>query len=144
VYVWTFIHGTYTDHYGPWVFMLFFQDIGYMYTNCFLPLRLIMKCYVLNALLCLTTFIVDRFLYLSYVLTSPAHLYMPQLFTQYLPSITCVRLNMSIVYVLQNNCFTYFLCVLFSAPHVLLLCIFLSPYFSCILCFCMNFVFVFL
>jgi len=47
--------------------------------------------------LCLTTLIVVCFLHL-YVLASPAHLYMLQLFAHYLPTIICDTL-LSIVYV---------------------------------------------
>jgi len=45
----------------------------------------------------------------TYVLASIVHLYMPQLFTHYLPTIIiiCVMLTY-ILYVLWNNCFKLF------------------------------------
>jgi len=71
-----------------------------------------MKCYVLNALL---TAQQPSLLFTSfiYVLASPAHLYMPQLFTQCLPYIICVTL-MSIVYMYCKTITFILLCVLFT------------------------------
>jgi len=53
-------------------------------------------------------------------LPSPAHLYIPELFTHCLPTIICVTL-MSTTYVLLNNYVMYIFCVIFFALHVLFL-----------------------
>jgi len=99
-----------------WEIVLFLHDL-YMYKHCFLPLIpvFVLKCCALNPLVSASQPLLLFTLY-ACVLASPAHLHMPQLFTHCLPTIICVTL-ISIVYVLQTNCFMYLSLCITLTPH---------------------------
>ena len=67
----------------------------------------------------------------TYVLTSTAYLYMPQLFTHCLPTITCVTLNRCILWMYYKTIGLCFFKLYYYFPFMCYFCkYFLSPCFS--------------
>jgi len=94
---WWDIYAKVVLHCGPWVILFFTICVV---KHCSLPLlhAFVMKCRVYDIAVCLITIVVAHFSHVQYVHDSPAHLYIPQLFTHCLPTIICVAL-MFVMYV---------------------------------------------
>ena len=108
-------------NYGLWINLHYFMMC--IYKHCFLPMLLVfaMKCCTKCLALCLTTIIMllASFTYRP-TLASPAHLYMPHLFTHCLPTIICVML-MSISIVFSYVFFVFLLYATFLCDSIFIL-----------------------